>query len=149
MAISAPWSPKGEIPAGTIWQVKAMNQYMQKRTVERNMFFNAKPDIFQKTEMLRKNMTKAEMKLWEKLRNKQLGVRFKAQHPMMCFIADFYCHKSRLVVEIDGDSHGQQKEYDIGRTTEMERFGIRVIRFSNEEVINSTEKVVEGIKDNL
>ncbi len=68
---------------------------MKKRTIERSMFYNASPEIFQKTEMLRKNMTKAEMILWGRLRKNQLGVRFKAQHPIERFIVDFFCHKAK------------------------------------------------------
>ena len=122
---------------------------MEKRTVERTMFYNASPEIFKKAEILRKNMTKTEKMLWDKLKKNQLGVRFKAQHPMMNFIADFYCHKSKLVLEIDGESHIKQKEYDSGRTAEMEKFGIRVIRFSNDEIIENIEKVIKVIKKNL
>ena len=61
---------------------------MKKRTIERNMFYNASPDIFSKAEYLRNNMTETEKILWERLRKKQLGVRFKAQHPIERFIAD-------------------------------------------------------------
>mgnify|MGYP006298791947 CR=1 FL=1 len=89
---------------------------MKKRSVERSMFYNARPEIFQRAKMLRKNMTVTEKLLWEKLRNKQLGVRFKPQHPIGRFIVDFYCHQSKLVVEVDGEIHDQQKEYDIGNS---------------------------------
>ena len=113
------------------------------------MFYNASPDIFRKAEELRKNMTEAEKILWERLRKKQLSVRFKAQHPIERFIADFYCHQSKLVVEVDGEIHKYQKEYDDGREAEMEKYGIKIIRFTNDEVINDIEKVIEKIKMNL
>ena len=113
------------------------------------MFYNASPDIFRKAEYLRLNMTKTERMLWEKLRNKQLGVRFKAQHPIERFIADFYCHQSKLVVEVDGEIHKYQKEYDDGREAEIEKYGIRIIRFTNNEVINDINHVIEKIKMNL
>ena len=99
--------------------------------------------------MLRENMTFAEKKLWTRLNNHQLGVRFKPQHPIDIFIADFYCHKHKLVIEIDGKYHDDNKDYDIGRTVELERFDLKVIRFSNEQVINDIDSVVEEIKKSL
>ncbi len=97
--------------------------------------------------ILRKNMTIPEKLLWEKLKGKQLcGLRFRRQHPIDMFIADFYCHKVRLVIEIDGDIHNQREEYDDGRSAEMEKFDIKTIRFKNNEVENDIEKVVTDIK---
>ena len=115
---------------------------MKKRTIERSMFYNARPVIFQRAKSLRKNMTGAEKMLWERLRKKQLGVRFKPQHPIGRFIADFYCHQAKLVIEIDGEIHDGQKEYDIGRTSEMEDYGMRVLGFKNSEVFEDIEGVV-------
>jgi len=113
------------------------------------MFYGANRTIFQNAEILRKDMTIAEKKLWERLNKSQLGVRFKAQHPIDIFIADFYCHKFKLVVEIDGGIHETQKEYDEGRTAELEKWGLTIIRFTNEEVMNNIEKVMEIIKSQL
>ena len=121
---------------------------LQKR-IERTMFYNALAGIFKKAKVLRNNMTDAEKTLWQYLKNKRLnGLRFKAQHPLMGFIADFYCHKAKLVIEIDGRRHqaAEQKEYDNDRTYEMERFDIRVIRFTNEQITNDMELVLEAIK---
>jgi very-short-patch-repair endonuclease len=111
------------------------------------MFYNASPEIFRKAEELRNNMTEAERLLWEKLRNNQLGVRFKPQHPIEHFIADFYCHSAKLVIELDGEIHEQQKEYDIGREAEMEKYDIKVIRFKNHEVLENVDSIVERIRD--
>jgi very-short-patch-repair endonuclease len=119
------------------------------RTEQPAMFYGANRSIFQNAEVLRKDMTVAEKKLWDRLNKSQLGVRFKAQHPIDIFIADFYCHKFKLVVEIDGGIHETQKEYDEGRTAELESWGLTIIRFSNEEVMNDIEKVVERIKNHL
>ena len=76
------------------------------------------------------------------------GLRFKAQHPIDIFIADFYCHALKLVIEIDGEIHhsNDQKEYDINREAELERFGIKVIRFTNMEVEQDIEKVRREIE---
>jgi len=122
---------------------------MKKRTIERSMFYNASPEIFRRAEELRKNMTWAEKFLWGKLQKSQLGFRFKAQHPIEYFIADFYCHKAKLVIEIDGKIHEKQKEYDLGRESEIEKYGIKIIRFTNDEVINNINTVLEKIKMNL
>jgi very-short-patch-repair endonuclease len=64
----------------------------------------------------------------------------------MFFIADFYCHEAKLVVEVDGDIHNDKTDYDDGRSAEMEKFGIIVLRFTNAEVETSLEKVICKIK---
>ena len=102
-----------------------------------SMFYNAKPIIFERAKAMRENMTRAEKAVWDLLKEKKvIGLRFKPQHPIDIFIADFYCHPLKLVVEIDGGVHisEDQIEYDIGREAELDRFGIKVIRFTNEEV---------------
>ena len=86
------------------------------RTEQPEMFFGAKRKIFQNAYDLRHKMTKSEMLLWNRLNKNQLGVRFKAQHPIDIFIADFYCHKFKLVIEVDGEIHEKNQEYDAGRT---------------------------------
>jgi len=114
------------------------------------MFYNAKPHIFEKAKFLRENMTSAELKLWELLRAKQVqGLRFRAQHPIDIFIADFYCHSIKLVIEVDGGIHltSEQREYDIGREAEIEHWGIKVIRFTNAEVEGEIDKVVATISE--
>jgi very-short-patch-repair endonuclease len=115
------------------------------------MFYGAVVSVFENAKELRENMTEAEIKLWSRIHNKQLGFRFKPQHPISRFIADFYCHKAKLIIEVDGEIHlGQkEKEYDTNREAVLKRFGIKVIRFTNEQVINNTDKVVEEIKKQL
>jgi very-short-patch-repair endonuclease len=130
------------IPFRGLGRIK--KEFMQ-RTRLPDMFYGAKRTIFQNAELLRKNMTPAEKYLWERLNKNQLGVRFKAQHPIDIFIVDFYCHSFKLVVEVDGDIHLSQKEYDDGRTAELEKWDLTVIRFTNEEVLNDIESVVEEI----
>ncbi|SMO35468.1 Very-short-patch-repair endonuclease [Saccharicrinis carchari] len=118
-------------------------------SIERSMFYGAKPPIFEKAKILRSKLTGAEKLLWDKLRNKQLaGLRFKSQHPMDIFIADFYCHQLMLVIELDGGVHNtlEQQEYDKGRTAELEAFGIKVIRFTNRQVINDLDNVLDKIR---
>lgn len=118
--------------------------------LDKTMYFKATPEIMEKARRLRGNMTRCEKLLWEKLKGKQIcGLRFRRQHPIDIFIADFYCHETRLVVEIDGEIHNQLEEYDDGRTAELEKFDIKVIRFKNSEVENNIEKVVTKIKNNV
>jgi very-short-patch-repair endonuclease len=93
-------------------------------------------------------MTIPEKLLWEELNGKQIcGLRFRRQHPIEFFIADFYCHQIRLVIEIDGEIHNQQEEYDDGRSAEMEKFDIKIIRFKNYEVENEIENEITKIKN--
>jgi very-short-patch-repair endonuclease len=113
-----------------------------------NLTWAAKPDIFEKAKELRKSMTEAESYLWKKLRRRQLnGLKFRRQHPLDIFIADFYCHEKKLIIELDGGIHDsiEQSEYDDGRTFELEEKGFKIIRFRNEEVFNDLEKVLAKI----
>ncbi len=96
---------------------------------------------------MRRNPTEAEKRLWEKLSNKQLdGIKFRRQFPINRYIADFYCHSAKLVIEIDGKIHDTQKEYDEKRTKFIEAQGIKVVRFTNDEVIQNIELVLTKIK---
>jgi very-short-patch-repair endonuclease len=118
--------------------------------IEKSMYFGAKPDTFEAARILRKNMTSQEILLWERLKLKQIcGVRFRRQHPIDFFIADFYCHEARLVVELDGGVHNRQKEYDDGRSAEMERYFIKVIRFTNSEIENKIGDVIKKIENEV
>jgi very-short-patch-repair endonuclease len=117
------------------------------RELEKTMYYNARPKIMEAARLLRENMTSSENLMWERLKGKKIcGLRFRRQHPIDIFIADFYCHEARLVVEIDGEVHNQQKDYDIGRTAEMEKYDLLVIRFSNNEIITEIEEVVGKIE---
>ncbi len=96
----------------------------------------------------RKNPTVAEKKMWYKiLRNKEFeSYKFIRQKPLNNFIVDFYCSELLLVVEIDGDSHVEQIEYDILRTKKLNSYGIEVVRYANLEVINNIEGVYDDLK---
>jgi very-short-patch-repair endonuclease len=117
------------------------------KELDKNMYFRAKPDIMETAKLLRNDMTYHEKLLWEKLKGKQIcGVRFRRQHPINFFIADFYCHEVMLVVEVDGEIHYDKIDYDDGRSAEMEKFGIKVIRFTNIEIENRIEEVINRIE---
>ena len=115
-----------------------------------NITYGAYPEIIRRAKELRSRMTMAEVRLWNKLRNKQCGgYKFRRQHPIERFIADFYCHEVRVVIELDGAVHNstESREYDDNRTAEFEKWDIAVIRFSNEKVYENLETVVNTIKE--
>ncbi|MEM9340675.1 MAG: DUF559 domain-containing protein [Bacteroidota bacterium] len=107
---------------------------------------------------LRRNQTKAEGTLWQKLRNRRLsGFKFLRQHPtpydeggkQFYFIADFYCHEKKLVIEVDGKIHDFQKDYDEQRDLIMEEQGLEVMRVTNDDVNGNLNEVLERIKSRL
>ena len=103
-------------------------------------------DIQERARLMRRNPTPAENILWQRLRQKQIGgFQFRRQHPISRFIVDFYCAAARLVIEIDGSIHdaAEHKEYDAARQACLEEIGLRVLRFSNAQVINETDAVVD------
>ncbi len=113
------------------------------------MFYGAKPDIFEKAAILREHMTPAESIIWEKLNDRKLFKRkFRRQHPIDIFIVDFYCHPLLLIIEIDGGYHlnSDQKEYDLGRASELENWNLKIIRYTNDEVLHSTRIVLKKIQ---
>jgi len=94
------------------------------------------PEI-ERARELRKRITGAERLLWSELRGKKIeGLRFRRQHPLGSYIADFVCLSVKLIVELDGETHLEpgQKTYDRRRTIWLNRQGYRVLRFWNEEV---------------
>src|SRR5438132_1309350 len=97
---------------------------------------------------LRTNLTESEQRLWSRLRRKQVwGVQFYRQKPLGFYIVDFYAPSVRLVVEVDGAQHQvvEQAQYDRQRTAYLECQGLRVLRFTNVEVFQELEAVVEEI----
>jgi very-short-patch-repair endonuclease len=92
-------------------------------------------------------MTPAEKTLWQFLRKKQLGVKFRRQHPIGPYVADFYCPEKRLVIEIDGDSHAEreQRNHDINRTLYFEAHSLRVKRYTNLQVLGAADLVIQDI----
>jgi very-short-patch-repair endonuclease len=115
------------------------------------MFFGAPPYLFRYAKELRSNPTETEKILWEELKNKRLGMKFRRQHPIADYIVDFYCHSLKLVIEIDGGYHldRDQKEYDHYRAEDLSGFGIVIIRFTNSQVKNDLDKVIKEIKKQI
>jgi len=118
-------------------------------SVEYPMYFGAKPSIFKLARELRKDQTEAEKKLWTKLnKNQILGLQFRRQHPINIFVADFYCPSIKLVIEVDGSIHEifEFSEHDIGRSDILNDFGITVIRFTNEQILNDLDGTLKQIE---
>ncbi|MDA9563988.1 endonuclease domain-containing protein [Flavobacteriales bacterium] len=98
--------------------------------------------------LLRKRATPAEALLWSKLRGRRLdGLKFRRQHSIGKYIVDFYCPKKKLVVELDGKIHESlaAMKYDFKRQNEIELEGIKVIRFTNQQIFDQTKMVLEEI----
>ena len=108
-----------------------------------NMFYGADVIVFENAKKLRENMTAAERLLFEALSKNKLGVRFKAQHPLSLYVVDFYCHRAKLVIEIDGDVHFNEEaqKADNERTRVIEDLGLKIIRFTNKEVFKNRVEV--------
>jgi len=114
-----------------------------------NLFKGANPSLFENAHQLRLvDKTEAEEKLWQCLRNRKIeNCKFRRQHPIGKFVADFYCHEKKLVVEVDGGYHNEQeqKEHDEARTQIINEYGITVIRFTNDEILNNLQSVINKI----
>jgi very-short-patch-repair endonuclease len=113
--------------------------------VRRKWIFNVS-GLNPRRKKLRRDATQAEKILWERLRNKQTGVRFFRQYSVEGYVIDFYCPEKKLAVEIEGGIHKRLKVYDDYRFRLIRAYKIRVLRFSNEEVFVDIGKVVEKIR---
>jgi very-short-patch-repair endonuclease len=110
------------------------------------------PELKELARKLRNNSTKAEIKLWRHLRNKQMmGLDFQRQKPLGNFIADFFCPEVRLVVEIDGYTHRFEDTInkDKAKNEYFRSQSIEVIRFTDDEVFNDIQTVIKTIKQNI
>jgi len=113
-----------------------------------DFYFGASKETIEYAKALRKRMTPSEAILWDNLRNRKLfNTKFRRQHPIERFIVDFYCPAKKIVIELDGGIHDDpdQKEYDIGRSAEIEKYDIKIIRFKNEEIIDDLDKTLKKI----
>jgi len=109
--------------------------------------FNRKKDQG-KRRFLRGNMTKAEVQLWSKLKNRQLhGERFLRQYGVDQYVLDFYCPRLKTAIEVDGDSHFAigAREYDRQREQHIETYGIHFLRFTNTDVSTNLDGVLQSI----
>ena len=119
-----------------------------KSSYRNDFYYGASKQLINRAKELRKQQTDAEKVLWNALRSHQFsGFKFRRQHPVKWFIADFYCHEVKLIIEVDGGIHAtpDQSAYDVGRTAEIEEMGISLIRFTNEEILTNLEFVLKQI----
>ncbi len=109
-------------------------------------------NIQRRSRYLRNNLTDAEACLWSKIRRRQLaGLLFYRQKPIGAYITDFYCHEAKLVIEVDGAGHRTEfgVEQDRVRDEYMSSVGISVLRFSNQEILDNVERVLEMINEKV
>ncbi len=111
---------------------------------------NVNPLVHRRKE-LRNKSTREEILLWSRLKNSQIGFKFRRQHSIGGYVVDFYCPDKKLAVEIDGPIHSkpENKEYDKIRTEFFAGLNIKVVRFTNLEVSTETESIVGKIKEAL
>lgn len=116
-----------------------------------NMYHNGRRELLVNAKSLRISSTEAEKVLWQEIRSKKLGVKFRRQHVIENFIVDFYCHEFKLAIEVDGDYHleAEQQEYDENRSYNLNEYGVVVLRFSNDEVLYDINKVKSKIIDKI
>lgn len=116
-----------------------------------NMYYGAGHTIFQRAEELRSRMTSAENIIWKHVHINEWKVKFRRQHPIFCYVVDFYCHQLKLVIEIDGGIHDNEevKKNDAEREATLKSFGLTVIRFRNEDVYKSPDAVLKKIDQKI
>ncbi len=108
------------------------------------------PNLKELARQLRNNSTKAEVILWQKLKNKQMyGYDFHRQKPIDNYIIDFFCHELMLAIEVDGYSHQLEEVYDkdIIKTQKLNQLGISLLRFTDNEVLKDTFNVLLAIEN--
>jgi very-short-patch-repair endonuclease len=113
--------------------------------------------ITKRARELRKNQTEAEAILWERVRDRKLGFKIVRQKPILlmyfekkrAFVADFYCSEKKLAIELDGSVHEKQAGYDELRTLLLKQKGLRLIRYTNDDVCSDTDGVIENLKAEL
>jgi len=114
------------------------------------MIFNRHKQL-EKRRYLRKNSTVPERKLWLRLKNKQLGARFRRQYGIGSYVVDFCSPRIKLIIELDGGIHDEynQRDYDIDRQENIEEIGFDILRFTNEEINNNMDRVINKIKKHI
>jgi very-short-patch-repair endonuclease len=104
------------------------------------------PVVIDRARKLRRDLTFPERRLWYALRGRRLaGFKFRRQHPIDRFIVDFVCVERQLIIELDGDSHIGQADYDLKRQADLEHLGYQVLRVGNDDVLHDLDAVIEGI----
>ena len=115
------------------------------------MFEGASFLLFEKAKDLRQNLTRAEKILWVHLKKGIRGYKFRRQLPIAAYIADFFCYKLKLMVEVDGSIHNNSETIsnDITRQNDLEKLGYTVIRFTNAEIFEEADMVLNKISESV
>ena len=120
-------------------------------SMKENMFYGASNLIFQRAEELRNSMTGAEEILWKELHINNWKLKFRRQHPIANYVVDFYCHATKLVIELDGTIHDldEVKRNDENREQCLKELGLTILRFKNEEIFRNKKSVLASIGQTL
>ncbi len=113
----------------------------------RNKIIPYNPKLKEFARTLRKNSTLAEVLLWQKIKQRSLGVQFHRQVPLLEYIVDFYCHELQVAIEIDGNSHEYRYEQDVKRQGSLEKSGVVFIRFSGNDVKKNMGNVILSLEE--
>ncbi|MEO8512795.1 MAG: endonuclease domain-containing protein [Ignavibacteria bacterium] len=141
MLFKVPSLPRRGFRGGLIWP-------LLNKELKTGKIYNRKIDN-EKRKSLRNNMTKAEEILWGEIKNRKiLGFKFRRQFGIGAYVVDFYCTELKFVIEIDGATHltDEEIEYDRNRENEIKQLDIRFIRFTNIEIYEALEYVLERLK---
>ena len=113
------------------------------------MFEGAPFLLFKNAKQVRKKMTFVEGVIWMHLKKGISGYKFRRQHPIGSYIADFFCHKAKLIVEVDGSIHNSDeiKKNDFTKQSDLEKLGYTTLRFTNDEVSKQIETVLNKISE--
>lgn len=124
------------------------SEFAKRRLISNGYSLPYNPELTERAKELRNHMTFAEEKLWNGFL-KRYKYRFRPQKQIDNFIVDFYCAKLKMVIEIDGEIHDEEnrKGYDKERTRVFESYGLKEVRFRNEEIVNSFEDVCRKIDE--
>ena len=113
---------------------------------EKKLSKETRAGLISRARQMRTSPTPAEAQLWQFLRKQQLGgYKFRRQHRIGAYIVDFYCPQAKLVIELDGEIHNDQKEYDQKRQDDLQALGYTVIRFKNQTVFSEIDSVLATI----
>ncbi len=116
------------------------------------MFYGAKPELFEFAKRMRNAPTETEKLMWQILNAGEFRqYKFRRQHPLSRYIPDFYSHSLLLVIEIDGGYHlkEEQKEYDVLKDDDLQNLNIKVLRFTNDEILEQPYKVLSNLKNTI
>lgn len=119
------------------------------KPLEKRPYIYNVPNLKYKRQYLRNNATEVEKILWNRLKNSQLGLKFRRQFSVSGYILDFYCPTVKLAIELDGEIHKFKTQYDRHRDQYLEAMEIKTIRFTNDQVTNDLKNVIKKILEYL